>query len=112
VTCSLVGSLAALALLLQAFLGAPLAVRMLETAPLCGVTSDAGDRSPAPTIPHQHDLCLICHAGSLPPGLVPAAPGLPERQMQSWTVQLPQGTSAQVGFQFTSYRSRAPPALA
>lgn len=83
---SLVSAAAACALLLQALLGMPLALRMTADAAqwlqlsgsICAATTDsdplANDHRPirqAPT--HDHAQCLICQAHALPLGLLTVA---------------------------------------
>src|SRR5512147_478727 len=80
---SLVGTVVAFALLLQALFAMPLALRMTAGAMqwkqfgshICAATADSGsassDSSPVHQLPaHSHAHCLICQAHVLPLGLL------------------------------------------
>ncbi len=124
-TCRLAGAVVACALLLQALLALPLAVRMAAEAmqwrdlgaTVCTHSDDgtqAGDPRPGGQPPvHDHTQCQICQGVVLPFGLLVAALGLLAVLFAPSLGAAPvaAGPSRRRN-RYGSYLSRAPPALA
>jgi hypothetical protein len=105
----LLGSLASFGLLMQVMFAAPLMARMMVDVPVCTIGGGASDHAPA--TPHNHELCLLCHAGALPIGLISAADPPPLPRIQTWRADLPLPASTGAFARLWRYRSRAPPAI-
>lgn len=109
---SLTAGLVSLALLAQVLFAAPLAARMVGPAPLCAVAGGDTEHAPAPAAPHNHELCLVCHGGTVPLALLAVAVALPTLVARRWRAESPHAAGQHARTRVWNYRSRAPPALA
>jgi len=119
-----VNTLVLVALLTQAVLAIPLAVRMATDAMwsvqfgtlLCTDASHGDATDHAPTTPpssHLHDQCLICHGSAVPFGMLAAAAILLAIQsIGKLVTRIARPARALLRLQAAPYRSRAPPLFA
>lgn len=102
--------LAALGLLLQVVLVAPLAARMTPTWPICSAgIAPSSDRDPSPGKPHRHDACPVCRSAAVGAAVLPSGAVLPLPLVAMLPDRPTWHRSTGASSAGPAYRSRAPP---